>query len=396
MIFFAYISFIVGVSLVGASQSYIEDDSSRRLSSSGGSSEIVRRGSNDALDEDLHISAALHHNGSPHAHGHSHDERGNQRHDHGNDVIEESLIISPSIGGSLVGKDSLLHGSAHGDHNRKKSHSDSASVYHSHASAGNQGGRSSEELEDSSDSLLHLASNGGDEELDATELVTKPLVEVKHPHAPNEHRSDTVVTRVNQQDLEEADREAQLEEVRRENAEVDAFENAGNEEGDDPPDDAKAKRRSTEGESEKVSIQVGEKADPLHDRLSELLAHLYGEGIDAFARDAQNDETQTMMIDCSTEAEDLDWEVNIVTTLCPFLREDGPCGQFRHPSYQMENANKFCSNECRPFVNAIIHALDHRGRLEVRSEATILRGVANGLLLQYAAACRIGTYFMPN
>ena len=256
--------------------------------------------------------------------------------------------------------------------------------------------RFGEELEHPLGSDLNGKSSGVDEDHGAAKLVTKPLVKVRHSNAHYGYHSAPVLTVVTQQDLEKADRKAQLEEQRLENAEVDAFANAGKEEGDDPPEDAKTMRQSAQGESEKVSIQVGEKVDPLYNRLSELLEHLYGEGIDAFARDAQNDKTMTMMIDCSTEAEDLDWEVNIATTLCPFLRKDGPCGQFRHPSYQMESADKFCSNKCRPFVNAIIHALDHRGRLEVRSEATILRGVTNGLLLQYAAACRIGTYFMPN
>lgn len=129
------------------------------------------------------------------------------------------------------------------------------------------------------------------------------------------------------------------------------------------------------------------------DELSSLLSQLYGDSIDAFASDANKDRG-TLMVDCTSTSEDSDFKINIVTTLCPFLRKDGPCGQLRHPSYVAENEKLFCSQECLPHIDALVKALPHRSSLTRTHESSIFRGVSDSILSQYCVDCREGC-FLP-
>lgn len=99
-----------------------------------------------------------------------------------------------------------------------------------------------------------------------------------------------------------------------------------------------------------------------------------------------------MNIDCSSPSEDFDSKTNVVTTLCPFLRGDDACGKLRHPSYEVENTEKFCSSECAAHVSALMEAVNHRGNLERQAEVIIFRDVSNVILRQFCVSCRSGCY----
>ena len=123
---------------------------------------------------------------------------------------------------------------------------------------------------------------------------------------------------------------------------------------------------------------------------AQLLSHLFGEAIDSFAGDATHRAQQTMTIDCNSKDEDNDSSVNIVTTLCPLLRSDGACGQLRHPSYEVENNDMFCSEQCRPQIDVIMKAFQNRANLSHKHEVIIFRDVAHSVLEQYCSLCRPG------
>jgi hypothetical protein len=135
--------------------------------------------------------------------------------------------------------------------------------------------------------------------------------------------------------------------------------------------------------------------------LSELLSQLYGKAVTDFAHDASTYEGHTLEIDCNHKSEDYDWKVNVITVLCPFLRDDDEsCGSLRHSSYMVTEPEKLCSDECAKNMDALWLALPMRKRLVKRGgkkeEAAIFRAVVNSILLQYASACRVGTWFVPD
>ena len=135
--------------------------------------------------------------------------------------------------------------------------------------------------------------------------------------------------------------------------------------------------------------------------LSELLSQLYGTAVTDFAKDAKSYDKEILEIDCNDRTADHDAKLNIVTTLCPFLRdEDGPCGVVRHSSYTVVDSVKLCSEECVQNIDAIMTALPRRKYLARKAnrkhEASIFRAIVNTILLQYASECRVGTWFMPN
>jgi hypothetical protein len=103
----------------------------------------------------------------------------------------------------------------------------------------------------------------------------------------------------------------------------------------------------------------------------QLLGHLFGDAIDSFAGDANHRVQKTMTIDCNSRDEDTDYSVNIITTLCPLLRPDGPCGQLRHPTYEVESKDMFCSDQCRPQVDVIMKAFRNRANLSHKHEVII-------------------------
>lgn len=125
--------------------------------------------------------------------------------------------------------------------------------------------------------------------------------------------------------------------------------------------------------------------------VKQLLNHLFGEAIDAFSTsESLSKMSGTMTIDCSSTADDSDATFNVVTTLCPFLRSNGPCGRIRHPSYEIEDESAVCSSQCRPHINALIQALPNRGSLSHKNEGIIFRDVVNSILHQYCSICRTG------
>jgi hypothetical protein len=134
--------------------------------------------------------------------------------------------------------------------------------------------------------------------------------------------------------------------------------------------------------------------------LSELLSQLYGKAVTDFAKDAKGYEKEVLEIDCNDPKADLDPKLNIVTTLCPFLRdEEGACGAVRHSSFTVVDTVKLCSEECAKNIDAIMTALPRRKYLQRRPdrkhEASIFRAIVNTILLQYASECRVGTW-LPN
>ena len=125
--------------------------------------------------------------------------------------------------------------------------------------------------------------------------------------------------------------------------------------------------------------------------VKQLLKHLFGEAIDSFSTSESVGKMKgTMTIDCSTTAEDSDATFNVVTTLCPFLRSESPCGRIRHPSYEIEDETAVCSADCRPHINNLIRALPNRGSLSQKNEGIIFRDVVNAILHQYCSICRTG------
>jgi len=143
--------------------------------------------------------------------------------------------------------------------------------------------------------------------------------------------------------------------------------------------------------------QTDEDEDDMYDSIAaskgaaeQLLSHLFGDAIDSFAGDAAHRVQETMTIDCTSKAEDTDFTYNIVTTLCPLLRSDGQCGQVKHPSYEIESTDKFCSSECRPQIDKIMLAFKNRATLSHKHEVIIFRDVAHSILEQYCSLCRPG------
>lgn len=97
-----------------------------------------------------------------------------------------------------------------------------------------------------------------------------------------------------------------------------------------------------------------------------------------------------MNVDCTTTAEDGDFQVNVVTTLCPFLRGDDTCGSVRHPSYEVEDETKFCSSGCLTHISALVSAINNRGNIDSNADIVIFRDVSNAILRQYCSLCRSG------
>lgn len=154
-----------------------------------------------------------------------------------------------------------------------------------------------------------------------------------------------------------------------------------------------------EEQQQEMSVPIHQKSDhPLfhhvepsveHSSLSVMLGQLYGGAIDEFAAGSKDDRS-SITVDCTTMSEDDDFQVNIVTTLCPFLRNDGPCGQLRHPSYVAEDSSAFCSAECFPHINMVSKAIPNRHVLIHKHETSVFRSVANSILAQYCVECRPG------
>ena len=120
---------------------------------------------------------------------------------------------------------------------------------------------------------------------------------------------------------------------------------------------------------------------------------MYGDSIDSFADDAvEGTKRDVLLVDCTSPSEDADFKVNIVTTLCPFLRSDGPCGPVRHPSYEAEDEKLFCSAECLPHIDSLLKALPRRNILAHKHEAAVFRSVGVSLISQYCVDCRSGCY----
>lgn len=141
--------------------------------------------------------------------------------------------------------------------------------------------------------------------------------------------------------------------------------------------------------------------NPISTELAQLLSQLYGKAVTDFAKDPETYEENVLEIDCRDKGEDFDWKVNIVTTLCPFLRDDDDsCGLYRHSSFAAVNPTKLCSKECKKNIDAIMSALSMRKFLALhptrKYEASIFSAIVNSILLQYASQCRVGTWFMPN
>jgi hypothetical protein len=156
---------------------------------------------------------------------------------------------------------------------------------------------------------------------------------------------------------------------------------------DDPP-----KNSDNKG----IAIKIDTGADPGNTRVAELLSHLFGEAIDSMSSSFLGKQTSVITIDCQTTAEDMDSNINIVTTLCPFLRENSPCGQMRRPSYELVETKKLCSKECATHVNALMNSLRNRGKIPKPEDQEVFRAIVDGILLQYAGACRIGSFYVPN
>lgn len=121
------------------------------------------------------------------------------------------------------------------------------------------------------------------------------------------------------------------------------------------------------------------------------MGQLYGDSIDSFASDSNKDRG-TLSVDCTSATEDNDFKVNIVTTLCPFLRSDGPCGQLRHPSYVAEDDKMFCSAECLPHIDAMLQAMPRRSSLSHKHESAVFGAVSTAIISQYCVDCRAGCY----
>lgn len=141
--------------------------------------------------------------------------------------------------------------------------------------------------------------------------------------------------------------------------------------------------------------------NPISTELAQLLSQLYGKAVTDFAKDPEKYEENVLEVDCRNKEEDFDWQVNIVTTLCPFLRDDDDsCGLYRHSSFAAVNPTKLCSKECTNNIDAIMSALSMRKFLALhptrKYEASIFSAIVNSILLQYASQCRVGTWFMPN
>jgi hypothetical protein len=127
------------------------------------------------------------------------------------------------------------------------------------------------------------------------------------------------------------------------------------------------------------------------DRISayDVIGQLFGLSVGEYLNSDPN--TGEMMdIDCSTNEFDDDHHVTIVTTLCPFLRGDSPCGLVRHPSYVFESSKKLCSNDCLPHINSVINGMTNREKIKESKERTIFRDIGNHIIQQYCHECRDG------
>jgi len=155
--------------------------------------------------------------------------------------------------------------------------------------------------------------------------------------------------------------------------------------GADDAEDVKADMSTVDdGEEEETT-------DATSGVVKQLLNHLFGEAIDTFSTsESLKNMKGTMTIDCSSRADDADAKFNIVTTLCPFLRPESPCGRIRHPSYEIEDEEAVCSANCRPHINDLIRALPNRGTLSHKHEGVIFRDVVNSIIHQYCSICRTG------
>jgi hypothetical protein len=147
----------------------------------------------------------------------------------------------------------------------------------------------------------------------------------------------------------------------------------------------------------KVTVTNG-----VSEELSRLLSQLYGKAVTDMAKDPESYAGQVLEVDCRNRQDDNDSKVNIVTTLCPFLRDDDEeCGSFRHASFTAMEPEKLCSEACRKNIDGLMTALPNRKHLarseeKRRLEAPIFNAIVNSILIQYASQCRVGNWFMPN
>jgi len=127
--------------------------------------------------------------------------------------------------------------------------------------------------------------------------------------------------------------------------------------------------------------------------LSQVLAELYGDSIEWFGNDEIPErDIFSLVLNCNNPKNDLDYKVNLVTTLCPFIRssDNSPCGTVRKASYQFDDQKKLCSKECLPHLNAVLEALRRKESLTHGHELAVFRDISNHILLQYAGLCRLG------
>lgn len=134
------------------------------------------------------------------------------------------------------------------------------------------------------------------------------------------------------------------------------------------------------------------------DPLSKVLDELYGDSMEWFGVPGEREEEKfTLVVNCNNPQDDSDYKVNLVTTLCPFLRsgETSPCGAIRRASYQFDDDKKLCSSDCTPHLNALLEAYRRRDHLSHRHEIAVFRDIANQIILQYAGICRLGSSPRP-
>ena len=131
----------------------------------------------------------------------------------------------------------------------------------------------------------------------------------------------------------------------------------------------------------------------LNDPLTRVFDELFGDSLEWFPSHSATQDKFSILVNCNNKQDDSDYKVNLVTTLCPFLRSDAsnPCGTIRRASYQFDDGKKLCSSHCAPHLNAVLEALRRRENLIHRHDMAVFRDIANQFLLQFAGICRLGS-----
>ena len=134
----------------------------------------------------------------------------------------------------------------------------------------------------------------------------------------------------------------------------------------------------------------------LNDPLTRVFDELFGDSLEWFPSQGDNSGPKdkfSILVNCNNKQDDSDYKVNLVTTLCPFLRSDADnaCGTIRRASYQFDDGKKLCSSDCAPHLNAVLEALRRRENLIHRHDMAVFRDIANQFLLQFAGICRLGS-----